>query len=132
MSPREMRNAVSKLVDGGCRHVMMTERGTTFGYHRLVNDFIGIGDMLDDGHPVCFDVTHSTQLPGGAGTATSGRPDRCEGLARAAVAAGVQAVFLECHPDPARSRSDAGTVQPLSAVPALLAGLKRVRDAVQP
>ena len=114
------------------RQRMLTERGTFFGYNRLVTDFIGLGDMMALGVPVCFDATHSTQLPGGAGTATSGRPDRCEGLARAAVAAGVQALFLECHPDPARSRSDAGTVQPLSAVPALLAGLKRVRDAVQP
>ena len=132
MSPEEMRNVLVKLEEGGCRQRMLTERGTFFGYNRLVTDFIGLGDMMALGAPVCFDATHSTQLPGGAGTATSGRPDRCEGLARAAVAAGVQAVFLECHPDPARSRSDAGTVQPLSAVPALLAGLKRVRDAVQP
>jgi 2-dehydro-3-deoxyphosphooctonate aldolase (KDO 8-P synthase) len=130
MSPEEMRNVLAKLEEGGCRHRMLTERGTFFGYNRLVTDFIGLGDMMALGAPVCFDATHSTQLPGGAGTATSGRPDRCESLARAAVAAGVHAVFLECHPEPARSPSDAATVQPLSAVPALLEGLRRVHGAV--
>ena len=131
MSPREMRNAVSKLVDGGCRHVMMTERGTTFGYHRLVNDFIGIGDMLDDGHPVCFDVTHSTQLPGAEGERTGGRPERGPLLARAAVAAGVHAIFLECHPEPAKASSDASTMLPLQQVPAMLRTLVAIRAAMQ-
>jgi 2-dehydro-3-deoxyphosphooctonate aldolase (KDO 8-P synthase) len=130
MSPREMRNAVGKLVDGGCRHVMVTERGTTFGYHRLVNDFIGIGDLLDDGHPVCFDVTHSTQLPGAEGERTGGRPERGPLLARAAVAAGVHALFLECHPEPARAASDASTMQPLDQVPALLRSLVAIRGAM--
>jgi 2-dehydro-3-deoxyphosphooctonate aldolase (KDO 8-P synthase) len=130
MSPEEMRNVLAKLDEGGCRHCMLTERGTFFGYNRLVTDFIGLGDMMALGAPVCFDATHSTQLPGGAGTATSGRPDRCALLARAAIAAGVQAVFLECHPEPRKSRSDAGTVQPLDEVPALLARLKAVRGAL--
>jgi 2-dehydro-3-deoxyphosphooctonate aldolase (KDO 8-P synthase) len=131
MSPREMRNAVSKLVDGGCRHVMVTERGTTFGYHRLVNDFIGIGDMLDDGHPVCFDVTHSTQLPGAEGERTGGRPDRGPLLARAAVAAGVHAIFLECHPEPSKASSDASTMLPLQQVPAILRTLVSIRASMQ-
>ncbi len=131
MAPDEMRNVLAKLEEGGCTHRMLTERGTFFGYHRLVTDFIGLGDLMALGAPVCFDATHSTQLPGGAGTATSGRPDRCALLARAAVAAGVDAVFLECHPDPARSKSDAGTVQPLDRVPALLAQLKAVRAATK-
>ena len=130
MSPREMRNAVAKLVDGGCRHVMVTERGTTFGYHRLVNDFIGIGDMLEDGHPVCFDVTHSTQLPGAEGERTGGRPDRGPLLARAAVAAGVHAIFLECHPEPTRAASDASTMLPLADVPALLRSLVAIRASM--
>jgi 2-dehydro-3-deoxyphosphooctonate aldolase (KDO 8-P synthase) len=125
-----MRNVLAKLDEGGCRHRMLTERGTFFGYNRLVTDFVGLGDMMALGAPVCFDATHSTQLPGGAGTATSGRPDRCALLARAAIAAGVQAVFLECHPEPKKSRSDAGTVQPLDEVPALLARLKAVRGAL--
>ena len=130
MSPREMQNAVAKLVDGGCRHAMITERGTTFGYNRLVNDFIGIGDLLEAGHPICFDATHSTQLPGGEGERTGGRPERCGLLARAAVAAGVHAVFLECHPDPAKAMSDASTMQRLDEVPALLRSLVAVRKAL--
>jgi len=131
MSPREMQNAMRKLEEGGCRRIMMTERGTTFGYHRLVNDFIGIGDMMELGHPVCFDVTHSTQLPGVEGEFTGGRPDRGALLARAAVAAGVHAIFIECHPQPASALSDASTMQPLDAMPALLASLVNIRRAMQ-
>jgi 2-dehydro-3-deoxyphosphooctonate aldolase (KDO 8-P synthase) len=130
MSPGEMGNAMQKLSDGGCRHVMVTERGTTFGYHRLVNDFIGIGDLLDTGHPVCFDVTHSTQLPGAEGVRTGGRPERAPLLARAAVAAGVHAIFLECHPEPTKALSDASTMLALDAVPNLLATLVSLRRAM--
>ncbi|MFM8872199.1 MAG: 3-deoxy-8-phosphooctulonate synthase [Phycisphaerales bacterium] len=132
MAPEEMRNVLAKLAEGGCTQRMLTERGTFFGYHRLVVDFIGLGDMMELGAPVCFDATHSTQLPGGAGTATAGRPERCAMLARAAVSAGVHAVFLECHPDPKASASDAATVQPLDRVPGLLREIARVRAAVQP
>ncbi len=129
MAPSEMKNVLDKLAEGGCTRSMLTERGTFFGYHRLVTDFIGLGDLMELGAPVCMDATHSTQLPGATGTATGGRPDRCGMLARAAVAAGVDAVFIECHPDPARSKSDAGTIQPLKAMPDLLAQLAAVRDA---
>lgn len=130
MAPEEMRNVLTKLAEGGCTQPMLTERGTFFGYHRLVTDFIGLGDMIALGAPVCFDITHSTQLPGGAGTATSGRPERAGILANAAVSAGVQAIFLECHPDPAKSKSDAGTIQPLAEIPALLRRLKAIRTAL--
>ena len=130
MSPREMQNVVRKLSEGGCRHIMATERGTTFGYNRLVNDFIGIGDMMELGHPVCFDVTHSTQRPGAEGERTGGRPERAPMLARAAVAAGVHAIFLECHPTPSSALSDASTMQPLDAVPAMLATLVAIRKAM--
>ncbi|MCE2875841.1 MAG: 3-deoxy-8-phosphooctulonate synthase [Planctomycetaceae bacterium] len=130
MSPREMQNVVRKLSEGGCRHIMATERGTTFGYNRLVNDFIGIGDMMELGHPVCFDVTHSTQLPGAEGERTGGRPERAPMLARAAVAAGVHAIFLECHPTPSAALSDASTMQPLDAVPAMLATMVAIRKAM--
>jgi 2-dehydro-3-deoxyphosphooctonate aldolase (KDO 8-P synthase) len=130
MSPREMQNVVRKLSEGGCRHIMATERGTTFGYNRLVNDFIGIGDMMELGHPVCFDVTHSTQLPGAEGERTGGRPERAPMLARTAVAAGVHAIFLECHPTPSAALSDASTMQPLDAVPAMLASLVAIRKAM--
>ncbi|HZW11451.1 MAG TPA: 3-deoxy-8-phosphooctulonate synthase [Phycisphaerales bacterium] len=133
LSPPEMRGPVNKLAEAGCANVMLTERGTFFGYHRLVNDFLGLGDLMElptegGAPPVCFDATHSTQLPG-AGEQTAGRPERAPLLARAAVAAGVHAVFLECHPHPAQALSDAATQQPLAGVPALLRTLARLAQA---
>ena len=113
ISPDEMKHVVHKLGESGCEDVMLTERGTFFGYNRLVNDFIGLGDLMEIGPPVCFDVTHSTQLPGGGTNQTAGRPERAALLARAATAAGVPALFLECHPDPINAASDASTMQRL-------------------
>jgi 2-dehydro-3-deoxyphosphooctonate aldolase (KDO 8-P synthase) len=134
MSVPEMRNALEKLREGGARRSMLTERGTFFGFNRLVNDFIGIGDMIELGRefgaPTCFDATHSMQLPGGDRTSTGGRPDRCAQVARAAVAVGVDALFLECHPEPSRSSSDAATIQPLGAVRPLLTSLVAIRRAL--
>lgn len=129
MAPSEMGNVVAKLVEGGASRVLLTERGTFFGYHRLVNDFIGLGDLLESGRPVCFDVTHSTQLPGAEGVVTGGRPERAPLLARAAVAAGVHAIFLECHPEPRRALSDASTMLSLETVPGLLRSLAAIRSA---
>ncbi len=135
LSPGEMSTVVQKLSESGAAGIVLTERGTFFGYQRLVNDFIGVGDMMDLGWPVCFDVTHSTQLPGassqGEARITGGRPDRAPLLARCAVAAGVQALFLEAHPEPARALSDAATMLPLDRVPALLTQLQRLREAAQ-
>jgi len=130
MSPSEMGHVVAKVREGGCRRIMLTERGTTFGYNRLVNDFMGIGDLMDLEVPICFDATHSTQLPGGEGERTGGRPERAPLLAKAAVAAGVSAIFLECHPEPSKALSDASTMLPLSSVPALLQSLDAIRKAV--
>jgi len=134
MSVPEMRNALEKLREGGATRSMLTERGTFFGFNRLVNDFIGVGDMIELGRefgaPVCFDATHSMQLPGGEKTATGGRPDRCAQVARAAVAVGVDAIFLECHPNPAKSSSDASTIQPLSAVREILTSLVAIQRAL--
>ena len=134
MSPAEMRNALEKLREGGATQMMLTERGSFFGYNRLVTDIIGLGDLIDIarefGAASCFDATHSTQLPGGEKTSTGGRPDRCLQLASAAVATGVDSVFLECHPDPARSSSDKSTIQPLDRVRSILETLVRVRAAV--
>jgi len=131
LSPAEMAGPMGKLKSAGCSNVMATERGTFFGYHRLVNDFAGVADMMDLGLAVCFDATHSTQLPG-AGATSGGRPERAPLLARAAVAAGVHAVFLECHPDPAGAKSDAATMLALDRIPGLLADLARLRDALLP
>ncbi|MEM1167443.1 MAG: 3-deoxy-8-phosphooctulonate synthase [Planctomycetota bacterium] len=139
LAPAEMAGPVRKVRAAGCSEVIATERGTFFGYHRLVNDFIGLGDLLEldvDGGlvPVCFDATHSAQLPGagadGGRIVTAGRRDRVELLARSAVAAGVHAVFLEVHPDPDRAMSDASTMLPLERAPVLLEQLARIRDAV--
>ncbi|MSQ90436.1 MAG: 3-deoxy-8-phosphooctulonate synthase [Phycisphaerales bacterium] len=130
MAPAEMMGAIGKLREAGAKEIMLTERGTFFGYHRLVNDFAGVGEMLEMGVPVCFDVTHSTQRPG-EGATSGGQPHRALLLARAAVAAGVDAIFLECHPNPAASLSDRATIQPLSEMPALLATLAEIRRVVR-
>ncbi len=117
LSPTEMIGPIRKATEAECDNIMLTERGTFFGYHRLVNDFIGIADMMeldcsaftDQGSPpVCFDVTHSTQLPG-SGEQTGGRPDRALQLAKAATAIGVHALFVECHPNPKEAWSDGAT-----------------------
>ncbi len=132
LSPQEMSHVVAKLVESGSDKtgLMLTERGTFFGYHRLVNDFVGLADMRELGWPVCFDVTHSTQQPGGAGHQTGGRPDRAPMLARCAVAAQVDALFMETHPDPALARSDAASMLPLERTLTLLDELARLRQAV--
>jgi 2-dehydro-3-deoxyphosphooctonate aldolase (KDO 8-P synthase) len=129
MAPAEMAGAIGKLRESGAKQIMLTERGTFFGYHRLVNDFAGVGDMMQMGVPVCFDVTHSTQKPG-EGETSGGNPHHAPLLARAAVAAGVDAIFLECHPDPASSLSDRSTIQLLDRMPALLGQLAEIRRVV--
>ena len=135
LSPAEMRLVLEKLRESGCTRMMATERGTFFGYHRLVTDLIGLGDLVEIAAefkaPTCFDVTHSTQLPGGDGTTSAGRPERAPLLARAAVAAGLDAVFIETHPDPPSARSDKATVLPLEEIPELLETLTRIRTALQ-
>lgn len=131
LSPTEMTHVVAKLTDADAVGIMLTERGTFFGYNRLVNDFAGLGDLLELGPPVCFDVTHSTQQPGGLGGQSGGRPDRAGLLARAAVAAGVHALFIETHPTPAEALSDAATMLPLDQTLALLGELAKLHDAVR-
>jgi 2-dehydro-3-deoxyphosphooctonate aldolase (KDO 8-P synthase) len=129
LSPAEMANVITKLTEAGCTNQMLTERGTFFGYHRLVNDFIGLGDLMDLGWPVCFDVTHSTQLPGATQT-TGGRPDRAPLLAKAAAAVGVPALFIETHPTPSKALSDAATMLPLQVTHDLLGVIKNIRQAI--
>ena len=134
MAPAEMRAVVGKLNAAGGNGIVLTERGTFFGYGRLVNDFLGFGDLLDLGHPVCFDATHSTQQPGATDDAgrvvSGGRPERSPLLARCAVAAGAHAVFLETHPDPSQARSDGPSMVPLDRMDGVLSELARVRSAV--
>lgn len=128
MSPAEMGNAIEKIQSTGNRNIMLTERGTFFGYNRLVNDFTGIAVMKALGVPVVFDITHSTQQPAGLGNQSGGSPTFSPLLARAAVAAGVDGLFLECHPDPRNAKSDAATVLDLQAVEPLLRQCKDLAD----
>lgn len=130
MSPAEMGNVIKKLHEAKALGIMLTERGTFFGYNRLVNDFVGLGDMMDLGCPTCFDVTHSTQQPGGQGHTSGGRPDRAPLLAKAAVAAGVDALFLETHPEPEHAFSDAATVLPIPVALKMLDTVARIHGAL--
>ncbi len=106
MAPQDMRPAVEKIHATGNRRVLLTERGTTFGYHNLVVDMRGLAIMRRLGVPVVFDATHSVQLPGGQGGSSGGQREFVAPLARAAAAVGIDALFLEVHPEPARARSD--------------------------
>lgn len=132
LSPWDMKNIVDKLVSCGQNRILLTDRGTSFGYNNLVSDFRSIPIMQKLGYPVCFDATHSVQLPGGLGQATGGEREFIPTLAKAAVAAGVNALFLECHPNPAEALSDAASVFPLDALAALLEEIERIYYAVQP
>lgn len=128
MAPQEMGNAVEKVRAAGGKDVMLTERGTFFGYNRLVNDFTGLAVMKQFGCPVVFDITHSTQQPAGLGNQSGGNPQYSPLLARAAVAAGVDGLFLECHPDPKGAKSDAATMLSLNDVETLLTQTKQIAD----
>jgi 2-dehydro-3-deoxyphosphooctonate aldolase (KDO 8-P synthase) len=113
MAPLDMRNVVSKLSGAGCRNVLLGERGTFFGYGRLVNDMRSIPQMQSLGVPVLFDATHSVQEPGGLGNATGGNRAMVEPLARAAMAMGADGLFCETHPEPDSSPSDGANMVPL-------------------
>lgn len=119
MAPGDMAYAVEKVREGGGERVTLTERGTSFGYHDLVVDFRGLG-VLRTLAPVVFDATHSVQSPGGAGGASGGRRELVAPLARAAVACGIDALFLETHPEPDRALSDGPSMVPLGEMAGLL------------
>lgn len=113
LAPHDAKNIVDKLRSFGARGVMLTERGTTFGYNALVVDMPGLEIMRSFGVPVCFDGTHSAQRPGGAGTSSGGVRESIPAMVRAAIAVGVDALFLEIHPDPEHALSDSATQWPL-------------------
>jgi len=131
VAPQDMRLAVEKIASTGNDRVLLTERGTSFGYHNLVVDMRGLTIMREFGCPVVFDATHSVQLPGGQGTASGGQPQFIAPLASAAVAAGADAVFLEVHEAPERALSDGANALPLGGLGALLERLRRIRNVVQ-
>lgn len=129
MAPWEMGNVVEKIRSAGNPQIMLTERGTFFGYNRLVNDMTGIAHMQSFGVPVIFDATHSTQMPGGLGHASGGQRQYVGLLAKAAVAAGVNGLFLEVHPEPDKSPSDAATIMPMDQLESLLKTCMAIREA---
>lgn len=130
LAPEGMANIVDKLESAGCRQIMLTERGTSFGYGRLVNDMCSIPVMRDNGYPVVFDATHSVQLPGGLGSASGGRREFVELISRAAVAAGCDAVFTEVHHDPDKALCDGPNSIDLEMFEKLVVSLNRIKDAV--
>lgn len=131
LAPEDMRNAVEKVGSAGCHNVWLTERGTSFGYHNLVVDMRSIRTMAALGCPVVFDATHSVQLPGGAGTCSSGDRTLAPVLARAAVAAGAHGVFMEVHPDPDNARCDGPNSLHLSDLEPLLKQLQGIYRMVR-
>lgn len=126
LAPWDTKNIVDKLTSFGAKGAMLTDRGTSFGYNTLVVDMPGLEIMRSFGHPVCFDATHSAQRPGGAGTATGGNRDSIPAMARAAAAVGIDALFLEVHPDPANALSDAATQIALSDAGQLLSTIVEI------
>lgn len=130
LAPWDMRNVVNKLEEAGNSNIMLCERGTTFGYNTLVVDMTGIVEMKKFGYPVVFDATHSVQKPGGKGNATGGNRENVEPLAKAAVAAGADALFFEVHPDPDHAKSDGPNMVRLDDFEELLKRVIKVYDAV--
>ncbi len=129
LSPAEMRYAVQKVESTGNHRILVTERGTLFGYNTLVNDFRALPIMREMGYPVIFDATHSVQMPGAAGGASGGERQFIFTLARAAVAVGVDGVFMEAHEDPEHARCDGANSIELERLAGILAVLRRIEDA---
>ncbi len=128
LAPWDAKNIVEKLQNAGCEKILLTERGASFGYNNLVVDFRSFPIMRSFGVPIVFDVTHSLQLPGGLGKATGGQSEYIEHFARAGVACGVDAVFMEVHDDPARAPSDGPNQLPLERLEPLLSKLKQIHE----
>ena len=131
LAPGDMRHVIEKLSAAGGNNILLTERGTFFGYGRLVNDMQALPQMKALGVPIIFDATHSVQQPGGRGDTTGGNREMIEPLARAAVAIGVDGLFFETHPDPASSPSDGPNMVPLDQFESLLNRLLRLRETVE-
>lgn len=131
LAPWDMGNVIEKAVSTGNRAILVTERGTSFGYNNLVVDFRSFPVLRQYGYPVVFDVTHSLQRPGGGGAVTSGDAQYIDDLASAGVAAGVDGIFLEVHDNPSAAKSDAQNAYELAKLPALLERLVRIDEAVK-
>lgn len=130
MAPGDMKNVVKKLEETGCRRILLTERGSSFGYHTLINDFRAIPQMQEYGYPVIFDATHSVQSPGGAGDRSGGDRRMVPYLAKAATAVGCDGLFMEVHPDPDQAPSDGPNMLPLDYFPDMVKTCLRLRAAL--
>ena len=130
LAPWDMANVVQKIEGAGNRRILLTERGASFGYNNLVTDFRALPIMRRLGYPVIFDATHSVQLPGGAGTKSSGQREFVAPLARGAVAVGCEGLFMEVHPNPDKALSDGPNMVPLAEVRGLLEQIVRVAAAI--
>jgi 2-dehydro-3-deoxyphosphooctonate aldolase (KDO 8-P synthase) len=130
MAPWDMQNVVDKLKATGNEKIILTDRGTSFGYNNLVSDMRAIPIMKEMGYPVCYDASHSVMLPGGNGTSSGGQRQFIAPLSRAAVAVGCDAIFIEAHPNPSEAKSDKETVYPFSGLKELLLDLQRIYGAV--
>jgi len=130
LAPDSMKFAADKVVQSGNSQVMLTDRGTMFGYQDLIVDFRGIIEMKQSGHPVIVDITHSLQQPNQATGVSGGRPEMIETIARAAIAVGADGLFMETHPNPAQAKSDGANMLPLSQVEGLLQRLVKIRQVV--
>ncbi len=126
LAPWDMKAIAQKAVAAGNNNILLCERGTTFGYNRLINDMTGLIDMRNLGFPVIMDCTHSTQLPGATGESSGGRGEMVWPLARAAMGVGVDGIFLETHPNPAAALCDGPTSLPLKNLEAVLTNLKKI------
>ncbi len=131
LAPWDMANVAAKVASTGNERVLLTERGTSFGYNTLVSDFRALPIMAETGYPVVYDATHSVQQPGGRGTTSGGQREFVPVLARAAVAVGVAALFIETHEDPDRAPSDGPNMVPVAEFGPLLAALARIEDAAR-
>mgnify|MGYP000138228449 CR=1 FL=1 len=131
LAPWDMGNVADKVASTGNRRILLTERGTSFGYNMLVSDMRALPIMAGTGYPVVFDATHSVQLPGGLGSASGGQREFVAPLARAAVAVGVAAVFVECHDDPDNAPSDGPNMLPMEAMGPLMAQLVALHGMVR-
>ena len=131
LSPQEMGQVIKKATDAGGKKLLVTDRGTTFGYNNLVSDMRAMPIMKEYGFPVVFDATHSVQMPGGGGGKSSGHGEFAPVLARSAVAAGADGLFIETHPDPKKAWSDGPNMIPLCDMPKVLKQLMKVHKAVQ-
>tara|TARA_Y100000590_G_scaffold127688_1_gene145971 strand:+ start:8147 stop:8980 length:834 start_codon:yes stop_codon:yes gene_type:complete len=131
LAPWDMVNVTKKIEDSGNKNILVTERGASFGYNTLVSDMRSLPIMAKNGYPVVFDATHSVQQPGGMGDKSGGQREFVEHLARAAVAVGVAAVFMETHPDPDNAPSDGPNMVPLSKMPNLLKQLVEIDKLIK-